>query len=153
MQLKNSIFRSRFTSSFRFAYTWLLPLVIAILILIVSSKEQRSPFLGSWSLDFFARLYITVFLSAGLIILPRPEKLRRWFYGKELNTPATDTDIAVNLFIVFCGLVYGIFAALIWSWVMRVFLPSLASVNMIITVLSGFVYAIPIIIRGKDFVL
>jgi hypothetical protein len=151
--VKNSDSRSRFASSFRVTYTWFLPLIIAIALLIISSRGERSPFLGSWTLDLFARIYIILILSAGLVFLPRPEKLRHWFYGKELSSSAPANDIAVRLFIFGCALMYGVFAALIVRWAIQLFLPSLASVSTIMAILSGLIYAIPFLVRGRDFVL
>jgi hypothetical protein len=135
----------------RILYRLVLPLLLCIFLLIVSGNISRPLFLGSKLLDFIARLWLCLIFSMGYIIVSDLERYKSWFYGGKISNLTSANDPWAMLLNVIMGLMFGIFAALISWWAVRTFLPIFNGIALIVALVNGILFFIPVFSERNRF--
>ncbi len=141
--------RIRLPDLFRYFYTWFLPAVTVLSLMVVSQITPRPLFFHSGVMDFAARVWIAVCLCANYILLGNLSKYRSWFYGYKDENYQSQGDIATRLWNTGLGVGLGIIVALITWWIFQVFLPTLRAFTAPIAILNALLCSIPIVARGR----
>ncbi len=58
-----------------------------------------------------------------------------------------DIDIVEKLFYISGGVFFGIMIAIFTRWIILVFLPPFAHISIVLAIINGLIYAIPIIVN------
>jgi hypothetical protein len=132
-------------------YRFILPLLVAFLLLIVSSNISRPLFSGSKLLDLIARVWVCVIFSMGYIILSDLEKYKALFYGAKIDNVNSIIETSTVIANISIAVIFGIFAALISWWSVRTFVPILSDMALIIALLNGILFFAPIFYQRHHF--
>ena len=134
-----------------FLYVLILPLVVSVLLLLVSENISRPLFSGSKILDFVARLWLCLIFGMGYIIVADLERYKSWFYGQKIDSSASKVDNSTIFWNISLSIMFGVFAALITVWAVRMFLPIFSDVSLILAMLNGILYFAPMFHQRKRF--
>jgi hypothetical protein len=137
----------------RFIYTVILPLVIAFSLLFVSNNTARPLFLGSVLLDFLARLWICIMFWAQYAIVCDLERYRRWFYAGKIIEPNCSEDVVNEIWNLCMGLMGAVYVSLISWWSIRIFLPIVEEYSIMLAILNGLAFFLPMFLQRKRLLL
>jgi hypothetical protein len=125
-------------------YLYVLPSIIVILLLGVSQFINRPKLFRSDTVDLVIRILFCLWFSFGY---------RRLLYiSKYRPTPVSswtkaDIDIVEKLFYISGGVFFGIMITIFTRWIILVFLPLLAQISIVLAIINGLIYAVPIIVN------
>lgn len=134
-----------------FFYVLILPSVVSILLLLVSESISRPLFSGSKTLDFMARLWLCLIFGMGYIIVVDLERYKSWFYGSKIHDSNTKADNSTIFWNVSMSTMFAVFAALITGWAVRTFLPTFSNASLVLSILNGALYFVPMFYQRKHF--
>jgi hypothetical protein len=124
-------------------YRLILPIISFIFLIIVSQFESRVMVFNSLLVDFIIRAFLTAWFCVGFYKLPRLAKDYHFFPGKDLKKSEVST--IGKIYSISMAILFGILIGVITQWVILTFLPDLGSISLLIAIIIGFLYTIPLI--------
>ena len=135
----------------KFFYQFIFPLTVVISLLLISGNISRPLFSGSILLDFLARFWLCLIFAMGYIIISDLDKYQIWFYGHSRENLGDPPDTFTIFWNICMSLMLGIFATLISWWAVRTFLPILNHIALLLALLNGFLFSMPLLYQSSRF--
>jgi len=126
-------------------YTWIMPSVTVLSLLVVANFVHREMILNSSIVDMVVRVLICATFCYGYIVVGNLDKYIAYFKGN----PKVDEIVSQDMFErnvvgyylqVFIG---GVAVILITYWIILKFLPIVANSAWIIGILNGMILSFP----------
>jgi len=144
MSQDNSPLISR-ANAVRVLYKVIMPGLVLVLFLGVSSLTSRPKLAGSMFVDVLARIVISLWLAIAYYRLPDQAKKYRVYPNIEWKR--SDISPAGKLLYVSMALWIAFGVGLVIWWGISVFLPSLKDASLPVAIVSGIIYALPLVAR------
>jgi predicted membrane protein len=79
------------------------------------------------------------------------ERYKTWFYGKRIEDPNSVNDGVKTIWNIGVSVMFGVFSAIISWWTIKMFLPNFNNIALILALLHGCIFAIPMLYYGNRF--
>ena len=129
-------------------YLYILPVNIIILLLGVSQLINRPMVLGSEVIDLGLRLLLCVMF---FIVYRRLSNITNFRPTSVSTWTKADLDILERIIYISLGIFYGIMVTLLTRWIIQVFLPTFIKFDLILAILNGLAFSIPVTINYHVF--
>lgn len=123
-------------------YKVVMPSLMLILLLGVSSLISRPTFAGSKFIDALVRIMLSLWFVIGYIRLPNLAKKYRLYPNVEWKR--SEISAWGKLFYLSLAILFGVGITLVTWWAINVFLPVLKNVSLLLAIVNGMLYIIPI---------
>lgn len=131
-----------------FFYGIAMPSVTIILLLGVSSVVSRPVFANSKIADAAIRIFLCFWFCAGYIRLPKAKNYR---LHPDIEWKKSDISLLENLYYSVLAILFGVGVSAVTWWTFNVFLPFLNETSLLIAVVNGIIFAIPLMLQNEIF--
>ncbi len=136
----------------RYFYSWVMPGVTILLVLIIAQFVSRPLVFRSAVVDFVVRMWVAGCYCAAYIILGNLDKYGSWLYGGKYDRRENQGDFLVSLWNAGLGLGLGFVVSLTTWWVIQAFLPIMKDLGLLISIVNGLICSMPLIAQGKSII-
>ena len=130
-------------------YKVVLPIMMVIFLLGVSSLVERPIFMGSKILDMTTRILLCLWFCIGYIRLPNLTKVFRVYPNIEWKKSDVSSRERILYFIF--SITIGIGTTLVTKWLINEFLPIFADISLISSIVNGVIFALPLSMQYEVF--
>jgi hypothetical protein len=130
-------------------YKFVMPFITILSLMGISQITQRPKFLGSEFIDFVTRVLLSLWFCFSYVRLPHLRQHYRFYPNIEWSK--SDIHPSARLVYIGIGSAFGVFITIITSWVIRAFIPILSDYSLVLAILNGLIYAIPMALQYEVF--
>jgi hypothetical protein len=143
--LENGVWLKKRIAVIDIFYRVVMPGIMIILLLGISSVIKRPKFMSSGLIDILTRVFMCFWFCIGYIKLPNIKKKYKLYPNIEWKK--SDVSLLGKMYYSFIAIFFGVGITLVTLSMFNIFLPIFSNINLFLAIANGAIYAIPLMMQ------